>query len=67
MRLRGNLLLLTAAFIWGTTFVAQMTGMDSLGPFSYAACRYFLGVISVLFIWRMTRPKGKKPSGPADI
>ena len=51
MRLRGNLLLITAAFIWGTTFVAQQVGMDALGPFSYAAARYVLGVLAVLLIW----------------
>ena len=51
MRLRGNLFLLGAAFIWGTTFVAQQSGMDSLGPFSYAAARYALGVLAMLVIW----------------
>ena len=40
MHVRGNIMLLLAAFIWGTTFVAQMVGMDGLGPFSYAAARY---------------------------
>ena len=43
---------MTAAFIWGTTFVAQQVGMDALGPFSYAAARYVLGFLAVLVIWR---------------
>ena len=51
VRLRGNLFLMSAAFIWGTTFVAQQSGMDSLGPFSYAAARYFLGVLALWVIW----------------
>ncbi len=51
MRLRGNLYLLGAAFIWGTTFVSQMTGMEELGPYGYAAARYVLGFVSVLVIW----------------
>ena len=51
MRLRGNLMLLGAAFFWGTTFVAQMSGMDELGPFSYAAARYLLGFISLVIVW----------------
>ena len=55
MRLRGNLFLLTAAFIWGTTFVAQMVGMDALGPFSYAAARYFLGFLSLSAIYYFFR------------
>lgn len=52
MRFRGNLFLMMAAFLWGTTFVAQMTGMDNLGPFTYAACRYLLGFGSLLLLWR---------------
>lgn len=55
MRLRGNLFLLMAAFFWGTTFVAQMTGMDNLGPFTYAASRYLLGFASLLIIWYLYR------------
>ena len=55
MRLRGNLFLMTAAFLWGTTFVAQMTGMENLGPFSYAAFRYLLGWISLLLLWHLYR------------
>ena len=51
MRLRGNLYLLGAAFIWGTTFVSQMTGMEELGPYGYAAARYVLGFVSVLVLW----------------
>lgn len=60
MQLRGNLMLLGAAFFWGTTFVAQMSGMEGLGPFSYAAARYFLGFVSlalVLFVTRKSRRK----------
>ncbi len=51
MRFRGILLLLTTAFIWGTTFVAQSVGMDELGPFSYASARFFLGFLSLLIVW----------------
>lgn len=60
MRLRGNLILLTAAFIWGTTFVAQQSGMDSLGPFTYAASRFFLGMLTLfcfLIFYRKNRQK----------
>ncbi|MFV0635375.1 DMT family transporter [Mitsuokella sp. WILCCON 0060] len=51
MHLRGNLMLLLAAFIWGTTFVAQMVGMDGLGPFTYAAARYILGFLFLVGLW----------------
>lgn len=55
MHLRGNLMLLLAAFIWGTTFVAQMVGMDGLGPFTYAAARYLLGFLFLLGLWYFWR------------
>ena len=63
MQARGALMLLGASFFWGTTFVAQMSGMDGLGPFSYAAARYFLGFLSLLavLIWtRKTRARERR-------
>ena len=60
--MRGNILLMLAAFLWGTTFVAQMTGMDELGPFSYAAARYFLGLLSLIavyFLFQKSRDAAK--------
>ena len=62
MRLRGNLMLLGAAFIWGTTFVAQMAGMEELGPFSYAAARFFLGFLSLGLLWLLS---GRRKGGSA--
>lgn len=55
MQIRGTLMLLGAAFFWGTTFVAQLTGMGGLGPFSYAAGRYLLGFISLVVLLIFTR------------
>ena len=60
LRLRGNILLLITAFIWGTTFVAQQTGMDKIGPFTYAAARYFLGTISLLILWLAVSGRRKR-------
>ena len=57
MQMRGNLLLLTAAFLWGTTFVAQQVGMEELGPFTYAAARFLLGILFLFGLWRMDSPK----------
>ena len=54
MQLRGALMLLGASFFWGTTFVAQMSGMDGLGPFSYAAARYFIGFLAMLAVMYFT-------------
>ena len=32
---------LLCTFIWGTTFIAQDTGMDDIGPFTFNAVRFF--------------------------
>jgi drug/metabolite transporter (DMT)-like permease len=53
--MKGNLMLLLAAFIWGTTFVAQMVGMDGLGPFTYAMARYLLGLLFLIGVWYVKR------------
>ena len=37
--MKGNLMLLLTALIWGTAFVAQSTGMDHVGPFTYNGVR----------------------------
>ena len=55
MQIRGTLMLLAAAFFWGTTFVAQLTGMDELEPFSYAAARYLMGFLSLVAVMIYTR------------
>lgn len=52
--LRADLLMLLTAAIWGSTFVAQQLGMDSVGPFSYTGARMLLGaaLIAPLWWWR---------------
>ncbi len=41
-------MLLLAALIWGTTFVAQSEAMDQMGPFTYQAARSILGAVVLL-------------------
>lgn len=50
--LKGNLMLLTAAFIWGVTFVAQMQGMDNVGPFTFSFSRFVLALLFMLALWQ---------------
>ena len=38
---------LLCTFIWGTTFIAQDTGMDEIGPFTFNAVRFFVGFLAV--------------------
>ena len=40
--------LIICTFIWGTTFIAQDTGMDYIGPFTFSFARTFLGFLVVL-------------------
>ena len=44
-RMQGNLMLLLTAFIWGTAFVAQKSGMDYVGPFTFNGIRTLIGAL----------------------
>lgn len=46
-RLKADILLMIAAVIWGTTFVAQKTGMDGLGPFGFVISRFALSIVVI--------------------
>ena len=39
--------LVACTFIWGTTFIAQDTGMDNIGPFTFNSVRFFVGFLVV--------------------
>jgi len=39
--------LIGCTFIWGTTFIAQDTGMDNIGPFTFNSVRFFVGFFAV--------------------
>ena len=45
--MRGNALLLLAAFIWGLSFVAQSEGMKYIGPFAFIGIRSMLAGVSL--------------------
>ena len=45
---RANILMLIASLIWGTAFVSQATGMESIGPFTFSFARFFFATITVL-------------------
>ena len=38
---------LFCTLIWGTTFIAQDTGMDDIGPFTFNAVRFFVGFLAI--------------------
>ena len=35
-------------FIWGTTFIAQDTGMDKIGPLTFNGARFLIGFVSII-------------------
>ncbi|MBE6714422.1 MAG: DMT family transporter [Ruminococcaceae bacterium] len=59
-RLIGNAMLLVAALLWGTTFVAQSEGMDHMGPLTYQALRSILGGLFLLPIIALSTSFKKK-------
>lgn len=44
----SNFALFLTALIWGLSFVAQKSGMDYVGPYTFNAVRSFLGGVSLL-------------------
>ncbi len=65
--LLGTAQLLVAAFIWGSTFVAQAEGMNFVGPLTYITVRFAIGgavlipvfLLKDLFIKKRTNVKPK--------
>ena len=47
-QLKGSILLLLTARIWGGGFVAQSEGMNYIGPFTMQACRFLLSGLILL-------------------
>jgi drug/metabolite transporter (DMT)-like permease len=56
--LKSDSLLLVAAFLWGTTFVAQRMGMDHIGPMTYNALRFALGALTLVPVLLLLNPAG---------
>ncbi len=46
--LYGSLILMLCAIIWGSSFVAQTTGAEFVGPFTFISMRSLLGSLSLL-------------------
>ena len=64
----SSFLLMLAAFIWGTAFVAQSNGLEQIGNFTFLALRSCLAVVFLtpvsLFIYKNNKKKiGDGPHG----
>ena len=58
----GNGLLLLTALIWGTAFVFQRVGMESIEPITFNAARMALATIAIGPVAFLTQRKGQKSS-----
>lgn len=58
--LKGSLLLLIAAVIWGTAFVAQSMGTNYLNAFAFNSLRNFIGAFTLMpvLIWQILTKAG---------
>lgn len=60
-KIQANLSLIFVAFIWGSAFVAQIRGMDYIGPFTYQFCRNVIGGLFLIpFIIFIDKKKSKQ-------
>jgi drug/metabolite transporter (DMT)-like permease len=55
---RADILLLLTAGIWGFGFVAQSSGMDYVGPFTYNGIRFILGSLSLMPLIALRKRRG---------
>ena len=58
---------LLCTFIWGTTFIAQDTGMDDIGPFTFNAVRFFVGFLAILPLTFLFEVKKFKSEFKLDV
>ncbi|MDA8783654.1 DMT family transporter [Candidatus Pelagibacter bacterium] len=58
---------LLCTFIWGTTFIAQDTGMDNIGPFTFNAVRFFIGFLAITPLVFLFELKKYKSNFKSDI
>jgi drug/metabolite transporter (DMT)-like permease len=67
--LRADVLLLITAGLWGFGFVAQSSGMDYVGPFTYNGLRFPLGALSLLPLIAYMKAAGRLavPAGTSKL
>jgi len=66
-QIKGDLILLITAIIWGTSFVSQKLGMNYIEPFTFGASRFLLGAIVlipvIIFFDKMNKKSAKSQKG----
>lgn len=61
-RMKGNIMLIIAALIWGFAFVAQSIGVDKIAPCTFNGLRIMVGCVSLLPVIYFS-DKAKKKNG----
>ncbi|KRW62309.1 DMT family transporter [Pseudomonas sp. TTU2014-080ASC] len=64
--LRADLLMLLTAMIWGSAFIAQRLGMDSIGPFLYTGLRFGLAAIVLVPVLHFLQKRSATPAAPLN-
>ena len=62
--------LVVCTLIWGTAFIAQATGMDNIGPFTFNSARFYIGFLAVapfVFLFENSGFKEIKISSDVDF
>lgn len=71
MKTRGrwlpDLVLLLTAAIWGFAFIAQRSGMDAMGPFTFNATRFLVGGMTLWLVSRTFPRQLTAPQDPAGV
>lgn len=65
-KIKSNMALLGTAIIWGGAFVAQRSGMDSMGPFMYSFFRMLFAILALLPLMLITEKRNKKKEVEID-
>lgn len=64
----GSIMLTVCAIIWGSSFVAQTTGAEYVGPFTFISLRSLLGSVALLPVIAVMKFANKKePSKEASL
>ncbi len=64
--LKGSLILITAALIWGLAFVAQSTAAESAPAFTINALRSFIGAFALYIFYMLCNIKSKATFFPKE-
>lgn len=65
-KMKSNILLLLTAFIWGSAFVAQKSGMDYIEPFTYNGIRTFIGGLVLIPVIIFFTKKNNRQNGTEE-